>query len=112
MNIHSLHQELISKPNSKKMPVLFIGHGSPMNAIEKNKYSDEWKSIGNKLNPPTAILCISAHWLTSGTAVCMANKPETIHDFGGFPEILFQQQYPAPGAPDFAKETIACCSHY
>lgn len=107
MNINNLHQELISKPNSEKMPVLFIGHGSPMNAIEKNKYSDEWKNIGNKLAPPTAILCISAHWLTSGTAVCMASKPETIHDFGGFPEILFQQQYPAPGAPDLAKETIA-----
>lgn len=94
-----------SKP-AEKMPVLFIGHGSPMNAIADNAYSRKWKEIGKELAAPKAILCISAHWLTRGTSVTLSEHPKTIHDFGGFPEELFQQQYRAPGAPEFAKLTI------
>lgn len=92
--------------NSEKMPLLFVGHGSPMNAITVNKYSTAWKEIGQQLTPPNAILCISAHWLTNNTSVAMVENPKTIHDFGGFPDELFQQQYPAPGAPDYARYTI------
>ena len=89
-----------------KMPVLFIGHGSPMNAIEDNIYTEGWKSIAGNLPLPKAILCISAHWQTKGTQVTFMEKPETIHDFGGFPEKLFQTQYPAPGSPEYAGKTI------
>ncbi len=92
---------------SERMPVLFVGHGNPMNAITDNEYSRAWAEIGRKLSPPKAILCISAHWLTNGTAVTMTAKPETIHDFGGFPDELFKVQYPAPGAPDYAKMAIS-----
>lgn len=88
------------------MPVLFIGHGSPMNAIEDNAYSRAWKNTGKLLGKPSAILCISAHWLTKGTYVHVGDKPKTIHDFGGFPDKLFQQQYPAPGSPQMAKAAI------
>lgn len=89
------------------MPLLFVGHGNPMNAIEKNVFSDGWKELGKKLPTPQAILSISAHWLTRGTRVTAMEKPRTIHDFGGFPEKLFHQQYPAPGAPALAKQTQA-----
>lgn len=92
---------------TEQMPVLFVGHGNPMNAITDNVYSKTWKEIGKKLSPPKAILCISAHWLTNGTAVTMANPPKTIHDFGGFPDELFKVQYPAPGATDYAKMAIS-----
>jgi 4,5-DOPA dioxygenase extradiol len=91
---------------SEKMPVLFVGHGNPMNAITDNIYSKTWKAIGEKLTVPKAILCVSAHWLTTGTAVTMVNQPKTIHDFGGFPKELFAVQYPAPGAADYAKMAI------
>jgi 4,5-DOPA dioxygenase extradiol len=87
------------------LPVLFAGHGSPMNAIENNEFTKEWEKVGNTLAKPKAILCISAHWQTRGTMVTAMDKPQTIHDFGGFPQELFDKQYPAPGAPDFAKET-------
>jgi len=81
------------------MPMMFVGHGNPMNAIEDNEYSRYWRTLGARLPKPKAILCISAHWLTRGTQVCIEEKPQTIHDFGGFPKALFDAQYPAPGAP-------------
>lgn len=87
------------------MPVLFIGHGTPMNAIENNEFSLEWKRLGEILPRPKAILCISAHWETEGTQASATDTPKTIHDFGGFPRELYNQQYPAPGLPELA-ETI------
>ena len=86
------------------MPVLFIGHGSPMNAIEENEFVYSWREIGSSIPKPKAILCISAHWETQGTFISAKEKPETIHDFGGFPEVLYEVQYPAPGSPHLAKE--------
>ena len=85
------------------MPVMFIGHGNPMNAITDNPYREAWLSLGKTLPKPKAILCISAHWQTDGTKVCAVKNPKTIHDFGGFPTELFAQQYHAPGSPEYAK---------
>jgi 4,5-DOPA dioxygenase extradiol len=94
-------------PATPRMPTLFVGHGSPMNAITDNAYSREWRKLGETLPTPSAILCVSAHWMTRGTTlVHVAPHPKTIHDFGGFPQALFDAQYPAPGAPDVAQATI------
>jgi 4,5-DOPA dioxygenase extradiol len=94
-------------PASPRMPALFVGHGSPMNAITDNAYSRSWHKLGESLPAPAAILCISAHWMTRGTTlVHVGSRPKTIHDFGGFPQALFDAQYPAPGAPDVATATI------
>lgn len=87
------------------MPAMFVGHGNPMNAIEDNEFSKGWAAEGKLVTVPKAILCVSAHWLTKGTRVAAIDKPETIHDFGGFPQELFDVQYPAPGSPEMAKVT-------
>jgi len=91
----------------KRMPVLFIGHGSPMNGIEDNEFSQRWEKMATEIPTPKAVLVVSAHWFTRGTHITAMEHPETIHDFGGFPKALFDVRYPAPGDPKLAKETAA-----
>ena len=88
------------------MPVMFMGHGSPMNGIEQNDFSREWERLGKVLPRPGAVLVISAHWLTRGTQITAMDHPKTIHDFGGFPPALYEVQYPAPGNPQLAADTV------
>ena len=100
--------ELAEQPD--EMPVLFVGHGSPMNAIEDNEFSKRWQQLAKEIPTPQAVLIISAHWLTKGTHITAMPQPKTIHDFGGFPRELFDVEYPAPGSPELAKETAGLIS--
>jgi 4,5-DOPA dioxygenase extradiol len=98
-------------PQDQKMPSLFIGHGSPMNGIEDNEFSLRWKKMAAEIPQPEAVLVVSAHWFTRGTYITAMDHPQTIHDFGGFPQALFDVEYPAPGDPELAKQAASMVHH-
>lgn len=110
MKLNELNKMIEPLGKTSKMPVFFLGHGSPMNAIEENEFVTGFRSIVKEIPKPNAILCVSAHWETKGTFVTAMQNPPTIHDFGGFPKELFAVQYPAPGSPDLAKQTKSLIS--
>ncbi len=107
MKLNTLNKLTENYSITEIMPVLFLGHGTPMNAIEENEFTKGWADAGDTITKPNAILCISAHWETKGTYVTAMDKPQTIHDFGGFPKQLFDVQYPAPGDLELAQNTKA-----
>jgi 4,5-DOPA dioxygenase extradiol len=109
MILNDLHKQVLAFADTPPMPVIFAGHGTPMNAIEDNEFVRAWNTLGTRLSRPQAILCVSAHWETKGTFITSMEMPKTIHDFYGFPKELYVQKYPAPGSAglsDMVRERI------
>jgi 4,5-DOPA dioxygenase extradiol len=110
MNLKSLHAWTKDLGHSQLMPTIFFGHGSPMNAIQDNDFTKAFKNVGHEITKPKAIICVSAHWETRGTKITAMQHPRTIHDFGGFPRVLHEIQYPVKGNPALAQETATLIS--